>query len=151
MKHLAALLAVATLVIACGDEPDENERVTAAIREYLTAVYKDTDFRAACARLAPAVHRRLVAEWRRQVPHDRRPGCAGVFTGLLLYGSLDRASRGVVDPDRLGAATDALPEPPVSEVRVTGDTAEATVAGSRTPVRLRKLDGNWKIETVHLD
>jgi hypothetical protein len=136
----APLVALAILLAGCGSSDSGGAGdVAGPVVRHVRAV-SEGHFDAACAELAPAAQRDVIAFVARAAPSP--PGsCAAAYGLLQTIGSLDLARSGVMDRSRANEAT----APDVSVLEVKGDHARARVAGSRKSVPLERSGGGWKI------
>ena len=110
-----------------------EQEIEALLRAYLRAI-ADGDYAAAADLLAPQVRRDMIA-WVAEAYGDAEPDAATAIARLL----------GPADADALARS---LEEVAVWSVKVEGDRAAAIVRGAVEPVRLRRIDGAWRIARV---
>lgn len=145
---LALAVAAGLLALAgCGgDDPSDEEQIAATVRGFLTDVYRDGNFEAACERLAPAAQGDLVNGLRQGLPNEPVGDCEDALTTLQSFGGLDVIA-GVtlyVDAPRYTSAV-APDEQRIGGISIDGDKARARVGENPQMVQLRRIDGEWKV------
>jgi SnoaL-like domain len=123
---LAMVAACALAGAGCGES--DEEQVEDTVKAYMSAV-ADGDGEEACEQLTER-GRREIAEGLTEVTGGE--GCAGAFESLHARAG-ERALR------RLRNAE-------VTSVTVDGDTATLRIEDAPHPPKLRKIDGEWKID-----
>ena len=125
-RPLAALLALAGLLSACGGGPSDTDRVHAVVAAFGQAT-ADKDYQRLCDRLlAP----KLVGEVEQQ--------------GLPCEVALKQGLGGVKDPKLTIGRVTVNGESATADVR----TSAAGEAPSRDTLKLTKIDGRWRIASL---
>jgi hypothetical protein len=130
MRRAAALLTAATLLLAgCGGGGGSSDTPEAAVRTYINA-FVSGDGAKACSLMTPSTRRQFVRGSRR-VTHTS--DCATAVDRIR-----NRAAPGVLD---------ALKKSKISDVKVNGDRATASVSSATgsSVTHLRKQGGSWHI------
>jgi hypothetical protein len=144
MNRLWLLPVLCCTLAGCGGSGDRRERekaIITVVKTYVRAVYGG-HFATACATLSPAAQRDVMALVARSAPVPPPTSCAGAYRALLMIGSLDIATSGVMDRARTEQVTT---DPAVRVVRLQSSEAVASVEGSVKTVRLELSDGKWRI------
>jgi hypothetical protein len=138
---VARVVLVVVVLVLAGCGPDDDVGIANAVRRHVWAV-SAAKFDAACAELAPAAQRDVIAFVARAgVPAPR--SCHEAYSALQFTGSLDLARSGVMDIRRARHLPGASPK--VDVVSVDGDHARARYEGSAKTVALERSGDKWLI------
>ncbi len=126
---MLATVVASSLATACG--ASDSDRIKDAVRNYIQAVLDD-DGKTACDLLSPTAAKAFVDKVKDVV---KTTDCATAF----------KKEAGTLKDDEKAVYRSAV----LSSVTVDGDTATVTVkfTGINKDIRLKKVNGDWKIDT----
>jgi hypothetical protein len=134
-RMLIVMVLGAAAAAGCGggDEPDSGEEARSAARSYIGAL-TGGDAVKACDQMTAEAQKQAIETVTAAYPDAGDLPCTEAVGDLRA--DLDKELRR------------ALRKPEIVAVKVDGDRADVTVKGLNRPLRLARVDGEWKVARI---